>query len=90
MLFRAVELLVGARDRILAIVGDLLDALVKLSSALLAEPGEAIALVRPALALEDEDERVGREPRGMGRARGAVDDLALADQRDLLVTLGVR
>jgi len=57
--FRAVELLVGARHRILAIVGDLLDALVELSAALVAVPREAIALVGSPLALEDQHERVG-------------------------------
>src|SRR5438034_10560978 len=63
ILLRAVELLVGARHRVLTIVGDLLDALVQLSAALGAVPCEAIALVRPPLAFEHQDERVRREAR---------------------------
>src|SRR5215831_254166 len=46
ILLRAVELLVGARHRVLTIVGDLLDALVQLGAALGAVPREAIAFVR--------------------------------------------
>src|SRR5262249_59433104 len=84
----AVELLVGARHRILTIVGDMLDALVQLSPALGAVPREAIALVRPPLAFEHQDERLRREARRVRGAGGAVDDLALADHRDLLVALG--
>src|SRR4029453_18744795 len=71
-----------------AVVGDLLHALVELGAALGAVPGEAVAFVGPPLSLEHEGEPVGGEARGMGRASGAVDDLALADLRDLLVALG--
>src|SRR5215467_6810626 len=88
LLLRAVQLLVGARHPVLTIVRDLLDALVQVSPALVAVPREAIALVRPPLALEHQDERLRREARRVRGARGAVDDLALADHRDLLVPLG--
>src|SRR5215472_15945069 len=85
--FRPVELLVGARDRVLAVVGDLLHALVQLGTALVAEPGEAIALAGATLALEHEHEGIGREARRMRCAGRAVDDLALLDHGDLLVAL---
>src|SRR5215467_15887514 len=88
ILLRAVELLVGARHRVLTIVGDLLDALVQLGAALGAVPREAIAFVRAPLAFELQDERVRREARRVRRARRTIDDLALADHRDLLVALG--
>src|SRR5439155_20818783 len=80
----AVELFVRARYRILAIVGDVRDALVELRAALLAEPREAIVLAAAPLALEDEHERLGGKARGVRRARGAVDDLAFLDDHNLL------
>src|SRR5262249_5059286 len=83
-----VELLVRARDRILAVVGHVLDALVKLRAALGAVPREPVVLVGPTLPLEDEHERLRREPGRVGGAGGAIDDLALADHRHLLVAGG--
>src|SRR5215831_7470063 len=85
--FRPVELLVGARDRILAVVGDLLDALVQLRTALVTKPGEAIALAGAALALEHQHEGIGREARRVRRAGRAVDDLAFLNHGDLLIAL---
>src|SRR5207247_4668599 len=55
--FGAVELLVRARDGILAVVGDVLHALMELRAALLAVPREAIVFTAAALALADEHER---------------------------------
>src|SRR5262245_32633200 len=45
-------------------------------------------LVGPSLSLEDEHERLRREAWGVGRAGRAIDDLALADHRHLLVAGG--
>src|SRR5437879_13186328 len=66
----------------------MLDALVELGAALLAVPGEAILLLLAPLALEDQHGGIGGEPRRMRCPRRAVDDLALADHRHLLVTFG--
>src|SRR6266571_1404739 len=83
-----IELLVDARHRVLAVVGDVADRPVELGAAFLAVPEKPVLLFRPALALEDEQERVGREARRVPHARRAVDDLALADPRHLLLALG--
>src|SRR5712691_6257668 len=84
----AVELLVGARDGILPIVRDVLDALVESSATLLAVPREPVLLLRPPLALEHQDEGIGREPGRVRRPRRAIDDLALADHGHLLLAAG--
>src|SRR3989442_15246872 len=84
----AVKLFVGPRDGILAVIRDVLHALVQLGAALLAEPREAIVLVSAALPLEDEDERLGREARRVRRARRAVHDLAFPHDGDLLFAAG--
>src|SRR5512134_989263 len=60
-LLRAVEFLVGARYRVHAVIGHVLHALVEHLSAVLAEPGEPVALPGAPLALEDQHVGVGRE-----------------------------
>src|SRR5690606_38361946 len=87
LLVARVELFVDARDRVLVVVGHLAHRLVERRAALLAEPLEAVELLAAALALEDEQEGVGREARRVRDAGRAVHDLALLQDEDLLLAL---
>src|SRR5688572_6637303 len=83
----AVELLVHARDRVLAVIGDVASRLVQLRPTAGTIPEEAIALVRTTLALHDEHEGVGREARRVRGAGRAMHDLAFANGEDLLLAI---
>src|SRR5207245_6025409 len=63
--------------------------LVELGAALLAEPGEPVTLVRPALTLDHEPPGVGRPDRAMWGARAAEHRLALPHRDVALLAVGV-
>src|SRR5262249_55991604 len=81
----AVEALVHARDRVLAVVADLDRDFVNLLAAAGAAPEKPVLLAAAALALDDNEPRVVGNPRRMRHAAGTEEHLAGTDHPDLLL-----